>query len=138
MKLKRVLSNSDGQQLASGARSIEAKALDAYSEAVIRAADRVGPAVVSVGMAMRAPEQFHRQGLPEIRGVGSGVIITPDGYVLTNSHVVQSAERIDIRLQDGRTFSPQIVGNDPHSDLAVLLVPESGLPSAELGDSSAL
>ena len=112
--------------------------MDAYSQAVISAVERVGPAVVSVGLAIRAPEQLKRQGVSEIRGVGSGAIITPDGYVLTNSHVVQSAERIEVRLQDGRNFPVRVVGNDPHSDLAVLSILESGLPTAELGDSSQL
>lgn len=116
----------------------EEEALDAYSEAVIRAVERAGPAVVSVGMVRPAPDALRRRGLPELWGVGSGVIITPDGYVLTNSHVVRGAERIEVRLQDGRTTSARVVGEDPHTDLAVLQLPESGLPTAELGDSSKL
>lgn len=116
----------------------EAEALDAYSRTVIRAVESVGPAVVSVGMARRAPERWQRRGLPELRGGGSGVIITPDGYVLTNSHVVRAAERVTVRLSDGREWPARLVGDDPHSDLAVLSVPESGLPAAALGDSSRL
>jgi len=116
----------------------EEEALDAYSAAVVRAVERAGPAVVSVGMVRPAPDALRRRGLPEVRGVGSGVIITPDGYVLTNSHVVRGAERIEVRLQDGRTTSARVVGEDPHTDLAVLQLPESGLPTAELGDSSKL
>jgi len=112
--------------------------LDAYSEAVIKAVETVGPAVVSVGMARRAPEPWRRRGMPEMHGAGSGVIITPDGYILTNSHVVSAADRIEIRLQDGRELQATPVGDDPHSDLAVVRVQETGLPNAELGDSTAL
>jgi S1-C subfamily serine protease len=116
----------------------ETDALDAYSQAVINAVDTVGAAVVSVGMARRAPEQWRRRGMPEMRGAGSGVVIAPDGYILTNSHVVSRADRIEIRLQDGRELQATPVGDDPHSDLAVVRVQETKLPSADLGDSSAL
>ncbi|MEW6001481.1 MAG: trypsin-like peptidase domain-containing protein [Nitrospirota bacterium] len=138
MRLKRVRSDTEGLKPSVKTQDVETQALDAYSQAVIQAVERVSPAVVSVGLAIRPPEKLQRQGLPEIRGVGSGVIIAPDGYVLTNSHVVQSAERIEVRLQEGRSFEARIVGNDSHSDLAVLLIPEAGLPAAELGDSSLL
>jgi S1-C subfamily serine protease len=138
VKFKRIRSEFGNLKQSAEARPLEAEILDAYSQAVISAVERVGPAVVSVGLAMRAPEQLKRRGVSEITGVGSGVIITPDGYVLTNSHVVHSAERIEVRLQDGRNFSVGIIGNDPHSDLAVLSILESGLPTAELGDSSQL
>jgi S1-C subfamily serine protease len=117
--------------------SQEIQALDAYSQAVVSAVDRIGPAVVSVGMARRAPER-RRRGLPELKGSGSGLVIAPDGFVLTNSHVVTSADRLEVRLADGREMAATMVGNDPHSDLAVVRIPGSGLPSAELGDSSAL
>ncbi len=116
----------------------ETQALDAYSQAVVSAVTRIGPAVVSVGMARRAPERLRRRGLDELRGAGSGLVIAPDGFVLTNSHVVSSADRIEVRFPDGREMPATIVGDDPHSDLAVLRVPEAGLPSAELGDSSQL
>ncbi len=138
MQVVQVLSNTDGQVQTSTERATESAAYDAYSQAVIQAVDHVGPAVVSVGMARQAPEPLQRRGLPELRGVGSGVIIAPDGYVLTNSHVVESADRVEVRLQDGRNLSAQIVGTDAHSDLAVIRVLEGGLPVAELGDSSIL
>lgn len=100
--------------------------------------ERLGPAVVSLGVARPAPQQLRRRGLEELRGAGSGVIITPDGYILTNSHVVHSAGRIEARLQDGTTLSAEVVGDDPYSDLAVIRVREGQLPAAELGDSSRL
>ncbi len=138
MRLQQLLSEVDHGQRPATPPSREADVLDAYSQAVISAVETVGPAVVSVGMARRAPEPWRRRGMPEMRGAGSGVIITPDGYVLTNSHVVNGADRIEVRLQDGRELSATPVGDDPHSDLAVVRVQETGLPSAELGDSSAL
>ncbi len=116
----------------------QADALDAYSQAVVRVVERLGPAVVSLGVARRAPQQLRRRGLEELHGAGSGVIIAPDGYILTNSHVVRSAGRIEARLQDGSVLPAETVGQDPYSDLAVLRVSEGRLPAAELGDSSRL
>ncbi len=116
----------------------ELQALDAYSQAVVSAVEHIGPAVVSVGMARRAPERLRRRGLDELKGAGSGLVIAPDGFVLTNSHVVNAADRIEVRFQEGHEMPATVVGNDPHSDLAVLRIPGSGLPSAELGDSSRL
>jgi S1-C subfamily serine protease len=66
------------------------------------------------------------------------VIFAPDGYILTNHHVVADADRISVRAQDGRQFAGQVVGSDAHTDLAVVRVSESGLPVAELGDSAGL
>ncbi|MBI3976219.1 MAG: trypsin-like peptidase domain-containing protein, partial [Armatimonadetes bacterium] len=89
--------------------AVEAEALDAYSRAVIHAVETVAPTVVSVNMARPAPERLRRRGLPELRGAGSGVIVAPDGYILTNSHVVEAAERIEVRLQDERQLPAQVV-----------------------------
>jgi S1-C subfamily serine protease len=139
LRLEQLLSEIDSAQVAVPLEAIEAEALDAYSEAVISAVARVGPAVVSVGMARRAPERLRRRGMEELRGAGSGVIITPDGYVQTNSHVVSGSDRIEVGLQDGRTLGARIIGNDPHSDLAVIRVDGSDtLPCADFGDSSRL
>ena len=105
----------------------DAAALDAYSQAVVRAVERVGPAVVSVvteGTASPPSPRRMRRGSPFLHGTGSGVMITPDGYVLTNSHVVHNAGRIQVHLQDGRGLPAHVVGADPHSDLAVLRLPE--------------
>ncbi|MDR7486230.1 MAG: trypsin-like peptidase domain-containing protein [Armatimonadota bacterium] len=112
----------------------ETEADDAYSQAVIRAVERAGPAVVSVGVGDRAS----RRRVPDPRGSGSGVIIAPDGYVLTNGHVVQGVRDTGVQLQDGRRLAAQVIGIDPHTDLAVLRVGASGLPAAKLGDSGRL
>ena len=103
--------------------------LDPYSAQVINAFDRVGPAVVHV-------TAFAKGGRPA--GQGSGVIFTPDGYVLTNSHVVARAARLQASLTDGQSFEAALVGDDPATDIAVLRLSGAGLPHAELGASAAL
>lgn len=108
--------------------------LDAYSEAVTRVAERVGPSVVNIQVthaSRRAP-----QGV--IHGGGSGVIIAPDGYILTNSHVVHGAVALDVTLADGRDFRAERVGEDPETDLAVIRIDAPGVVAARMGDSSRL
>jgi S1-C subfamily serine protease len=118
----------------------EAEALlDAYSAAVVAVAERVGPAVVNIHSVRRGRARTPRGLVPfEAPGSGSGVIIAPDGYVLTNSHVVHDAATLEVSLADGRTFPAQPVGDDPATDLAVIRVAAGGLPAAELGDSDGL
>ena len=104
--------------------------LDAYSRAVIAVVDAVGPAVVSIAVdGGRGGERI---------GAGSGVIIAPDGYVLTNSHVVNGAARVNATLTDGRTLGATVVGEDPATDLAVIRLQASGLPHGRLGESATL
>jgi S1-C subfamily serine protease len=124
--------------------------LDAYSGAVIGALERVAPAVTFIEVEHRAaPAASGRapngrapggRGAPRpARGSGSGFLFTPDGYLLTNSHVVQGADEITVRLNDDSRFSADLVGNDPDSDLAVLRIGSPGaLPYVEFGDSAAL
>jgi S1-C subfamily serine protease len=114
--------------------------LDAYSQAVIRVVEQVGPAVVSVGVLKQVMgrTQDGRTMPFQAPGAGSGVIITPDGYILTNSHVVDRAERLEVTLADGTTYPAQLVGQDPETDLAVVRIPANGLPVATLGDSEQL
>jgi S1-C subfamily serine protease len=111
--------------------------LDAYSGAVIGALERVSPAVAFIEVTGKKGSQ-HR-GRDPGQGSGSGFLFTPDGYLLTNSHVVHGAESITVRLNDDTRFQADLQGDDPDSDLAVLRIGSPGaLPYVEFGDSSTL
>src|SRR5262245_5696712 len=113
--------------------------LDAYSQAVVAVAEKVGPAVVNIAVSRRATAQTPRGPRQvEANGAGSGVIIAPDGYILTNSHVAHGATRLEVTLADGRTLPAELVGEDPATDLAVIRVAAAGLPVAAFGDSARL
>ena len=117
-------------------------------DAFATVAERVSPAVVSLRVEAEAPagapsplQRFFGGGAapPAIRrGGGSGFLIRPDGHILTNAHVVDGARRIEARLRDGRRFPGRVVGVDPDTDLAVVKIDASGLPTLELAESEAV
>lgn len=115
----------------------DALLFDAYSQAVINVAETVSPSVVNIEVYHARRRQGNRF-TPEGRGNGSGFVITPDGYILTNSHVVHGADRIEVTLADGRKTSADLMGDDPDTDLAVIRIHLPNLVPAKLGDSQTI
>jgi S1-C subfamily serine protease len=103
--------------------------LDAYSQAVVRAVELVGPSVVTVELGRAEGRR---------RGHGSGFALAPDGLILTNSHVVGGSHAIHVSLPDGRRMPATLIGDDPDTDLAVIRVPASDLPPLKLADSRSI
>src|SRR3954469_8457112 len=106
----------------------DADLLDAYSQAVIHVVETVSPAVISV-----TSRDANGRG-----GGGSGFIVTPDGYAITNSHVVDDRENLEAETTDGDRLRAELVGDDPATDLAIIRLAANGLPCTQLGDSDAL
>lgn len=111
----------------------DSELLDAYSRAVISVVETVGPAVVSISLGKTSREDEF-----EPTGAGSGFVIAPDGYIVTNCHVVQDAPKIEASFTDGSRRKATLVGMDPSTDLALVCVSASGLPFARLGESGGL
>jgi len=111
--------------------TLEQELLDAYSQAVVRAVDLVSPSVVTIELGRDAKRRG--QG-----GLGSGFVLSPDGLILTNSHVVHEAKSIHVSLPDGRSVPASLIGDDPDTDLAVVRASASDLPALKLGDSQAI
>lgn len=114
-------------------RPSDADLLDAYSQAVVSVVDAIGPAVISVLGSTAGPDSNEPAG-----GSGSGVLITPDGFALTNSHVVGGRSRLTVQTQEGDRLHARTIGDDPATDLALIRLDASELPAAQVGDSAAL
>ena len=114
----------------------ESVLLDAYSNAVISASEKISPSVVKIDVAQAGRS---RSGEPhERQGGGSGFVFTPDGLILTNSHVVHGATRIQVSFSDGHRFPAHTIGDDPATDLAVIRIDAPQIVAAPLGDSQKL
>ena len=111
--------------------------MDAYSRAVITAAEKVSPSVVYIEVEQRVSNR--RPNIPrmpqERLGSGSGFIFTPDGFILTNSHVVHGAKKIEVTLADGHKHQADLIGDDPDTDLAVIRINAPNLVPAQLGEA---
>jgi S1-C subfamily serine protease len=134
-KLRLVADNASPRERATAVTPDEAGIFDAYSNAVIQAAEKISPAVVKIEVLPRdsAP---NGPSSSQAHPTGSGFIFTPDGYILTNSHVVHGAGRVEVTVSDGNRLRADLIGDDPETDLAVLRISASGLTAAPLGDSN--
>ncbi|MGH7931804.1 MAG: S1C family serine protease [Candidatus Binataceae bacterium] len=133
----RLLSDASNGKALSPPEVSEGEIFDAYSRAVVHAAEVISPSVVNIEVTHRSRTVNRTAGnMPhEGHATGSGFIFTPDGYVMTNSHVVEDAAKIEVALADGRRAPAELVGADPGTDLAVIRIVADGLGAVSLGDS---
>src|SRR5881398_173854 len=140
MEMKYELELLSGEDLGGAAKqttSTDAELLDVYSQTVTGVAEKVSPSVVNVEVHHRVRSRRQRSE-HEAQGSGSGFIFTPDGFVLTNSHVVHGATKIEAMLLDGRRYPAELIGDDPDTDLAVIRIAAPNVLPAELGESKSL
>lgn len=123
------------EPLRGGTQPDDSGLLDAYSRTVVSAVARVASAVVNIGVKQRVRA---RRGERELSGNGSGFVITPDGFILTNSHVVHDASTIVVNLPDGREYPAHLTGDDPDTDLAVVRIDAPQLAHVRLANSENL
>ncbi len=110
--------------------------LDAYSQAVVTTAEKISPSVAKIDVTQRARTRSGQE--RERQGGGSGFVFTPDGLIMTNSHVVHDATKISASFSDGRRFAADLIGDDAATDIAVIRIDAPGLIAAPLGDSQLL
>ncbi len=136
-RMVRALSGDDSVVAPAPAQSApeDGALLDSYSETVTRAVEKIGPAVVNIRVHKTAREG---QRASESGGAGSGFVIAPDGFILTNSHVVHGADKLEVTQADGQMLPGYLVGEDAETDLAVVRVNASQLAQARLGDSKSI
>lgn len=132
--------NDDYESTGDGANDSRSKddseLLDAYSKTVVKVAKQVSDAVVQIKVTKK--QRRVRGGRRSPYSTGSGFIISTDGYIVTNSHVVSGAQKIEVVLQDGRIFKGQMIGDDPATDIAVLQIDAQNLIAVKFGDSDRL
>ena len=140
-EIELLINEASDPELGSAGRSAHAEpeddVMDAYSRAVIAAAEKVSPSVVYI--EVQQPVRSRRVNIPrmpqETRGSGSGFIFTPDGFILTNSHVVHGATKIEVTVSDGHKYRADLIGDDPDTDLAVIRINAPNLVPARLGEA---
>lgn len=130
---------SETYQIPEVALPSDNEVLDAYSRAVIGAAEKLSPSVVNVEVVHKINRGSSRLNAGrEARGCGSGFVFTPDGFIITNSHVVRNASNIEVTLSDGRKLPVKVIGDDPYTDLAVIKADATDLIPVSFGDSKSI
>jgi S1-C subfamily serine protease len=142
MLLSGILTDQSAEQSEISTTNHNLELLDAYSAAVTGVVRKVSPSVVKIDishhLSHRGFVSRRRAKRQPLRGSGSGLIFAPDGFILTNSHVIDGAASINVIMADGRECVGELVGSDPYTDLAVIRISDRQLPAAVLGDSQAI
>ncbi len=110
--------------------------IEALNRNMVDIAEKASRAVVSINTTLEV--QSYGYGVAPVKGSGSGFIITPDGYILTNNHVIQDSEEVEVILSDGSKYTGTVAGGDPQTDVAIVKLPGTEFPVLELGDSEAI